>query len=54
MPAKAADIGDPFISDLKCLQKSLAIFEEDCMNENLTKLFNELQSIFHKSDYLIP
>ncbi len=43
MPAKAADSGDPFISDdLKCLQKSLAIFEEDCMNKNLTKLFNEL------------
>ena len=56
MPAIAAAIGDPLINELTCLQKHLVKFEEDCMDENFTKLFNELnkrgQSIFHKSDYL--
>ena len=44
------------LSGLVHLQNDLGEFEEVCMDENFTKLFNELnkrgQSTIHKSDYL--
>ena len=56
MTAKTATIGDSFIGGVVRLQKKLEVFEEVCMDENFTKLFNELnkrgQSSIHQSDYL--
>ena len=57
MSAKSSDIGDPFINSYEYLQKSLnVLFEEDCFDDNLKKLFNELnnrgKSTIHNSDCL--
>ena len=56
MTEKTATTGDSFTGGVVHLQKKLEVFEEVCMDENFTKLFNELnkrgQSRFHKSDYL--
>ena len=56
MTAKTVSIGDSLIGGLVRLKKKLEVFEEVCMDENFTKLFNELnkrgQSSIHQSDYL--
>ena len=56
MTAKTVSIGDSLIGGVVRLQKKLEVFEEVCMDENFTKLFNELnkrgQSSIHQSDYL--
>ena len=56
MTTKTVSIGDSLTGGVVRLQKKLEVFEEVCMDENFTKLFNELnkrgQSSIHKSDYL--
>jgi len=56
MTAKTVSIGDSLTGGVVRLQKKLEVFEEVCMDENFTKLFNELnkrgQSSIHQSDYL--
>jgi hypothetical protein len=41
MTAKTVSIGDSFIGGVVRLKKKLEVFEEVCMDENFTKLFNE-------------
>ncbi len=56
MTAKTVLIGNSLTGGVVVLQKQLEVFEEVCMDENFTKLFNELnkrgQSSIHQSDYL--
>ena len=56
MSAKSSDYADPFINYKNYLQRRFVKFEKVCRDENLTKLFNELnnrrQSTIPSSDNL--